>query len=79
MPRKKEYISVIEKFYRNSFEDTGMFFWVEGQRRLVPAVTIEESIFLYFKYLCIEDFNIESAISTYSRMKKELYASAKEN
>lgn len=76
MPSKKKYISIIESFYRHNIEDTGMFFWVEGQRHAVPAVTIERSIYAYFHFMDIEDFNIDSAMATYSRMKKEYYEAA---
>jgi hypothetical protein len=54
-----------------------MFFWVEAQRRVVPALTIERSIYAYFHFLGIDDFNIESAMATYSRMKKEFYEAQK--
>ena len=73
MPQKKQYIGVIEKFYRRSHEDVGMYFWVESARHLVPAITIEQAIFSYFHYLSIDDFNVESAMATYSRIKKEFY------
>ncbi len=79
MPRKKPYIGIIEKVYRCSFEDIGLFFWVEGQKRIVPAITIEQSIYQYFKYLAVEDYNIESAMSVYSLMKKRFYEAAKKD
>ncbi len=80
MPREKKYIGgIIEKIYRRKFEDIGMYFWVESIRSAVPAVTIEEAIYRFFKYLCIEDFNIESAMSTYSKMKREYYEAAKKD
>ena len=73
MPRKKGYIGIIESIYRWAFDDISLYFWVEAQRSIVPAITIEQAIYSYFKYLCIEDFNIESAIATYSRLKKQFY------
>jgi len=77
MPRKKGYIGIIDSIYQWAFEDTALYFWVEAQRSIVPAITIEQAIYSYFKYLCIEDFNIESAMATYSRLKKQFYKPGK--
>ncbi len=79
MPRKPYHIGVIDKIYRRNYADIGMFFWVESIRSVIPTVTIEQGIYGYYRYLCIEDFNIESAMATYSKMKKEFYEAAKEN
>ena len=78
MPRNKSYIGIVERIYRRNFTDVGMFFWVESIRSYIPTVTIEQAIYGYFKYLCVDDFNIESAMATYSRMKKEYYESQKQ-
>lgn len=77
MPREKPYIKDIAKIYKRNYEDIGMFFFVEGQRQIVPAVTIEQGIDNYFRLLGIKDFNHDSAMATYTRMKKELYESQK--
>jgi len=77
MPKEKSYLSIIQRIYKRNYEDIGMFFFVEAQRQIVPMVTIEQAIMNYFKYLRINDCNVESAITTYSRLKKEFYESAK--
>lgn len=79
MPQTKGYIGTIEKIYRRNYEDIGMFFWVEGIRSAVPAATIEQCIYAFFRFVSVEDYNIESAMATYSKMKKELYEAAKKN
>lgn len=56
-----------------------MFFWVEGIKSVVPAATIEQCIYAFFHYIGVNDFNIESAMATYSKMKRELYEAAKKN
>ena len=76
MPKEKKYKSVIARIYKRSYEDIGMFFFIEGQRQVVPAVTIEQSIENYFRFMDIRDFNPESAMTTYSRIKKEFYEAA---
>lgn len=75
MPKEKEYTVNIHKIYKRKYEDLGMFFYVEGIRSAVPAVSIEQAILNYFKYLGIEDFNTESAMCTFNRMRKEFYES----
>jgi hypothetical protein len=77
MPREKKYLRLIPRIYKRNYEDIALYFWVEAQRELVPALTIEQCIMRYFKYICIEDYNLESAISTYSILKREFYESAK--
>ena len=56
-----------------------MFYFVEGQRHVVPMVTIEQALENFFRYMGIRDFNADSAMTTYSRMKKEFYEAAKTN
>jgi hypothetical protein len=75
MPKEKEYTINIHKIYKRKYEDLGMFFFVEGLRSVVPAVSIEQAIFNYFRYLGIEDFNSDSAMVTFTRMKREFYES----
>lgn len=54
-----------------------MFFFVEAQRMIVPAVTIEQAVDNYFRYLGVRDFNHDSAVATYSKLKREYYESQK--
>jgi hypothetical protein len=55
-----------------------MFYWVEAQRQIVPALSIERAIDNYFRNMGIKDFNHDSAMTTYSRMKREFYEAQKE-
>jgi hypothetical protein len=54
-----------------------MFFFVEAQRQIVPAVTIEQAVDNYFRFLEVKDFNHDSAVATYSKLKREYYQSQK--
>lgn len=76
MPKTKDYTVSIPKIYRRQYEDIGMFFWVESLRRVVPATPIEQCIQTFFDYAEI-DGNVESAMSSYTRLKREFYESAK--
>lgn len=48
----------------------GMFFWVEAQKSIVPTIRVKDSIEKYFNHIGI-DWDIETALTTYNRMKKE--------
>jgi hypothetical protein len=48
-----------------------MLFWVEAQRRLVPTVTIAQSLASYFEFIHEDDFDITCAQVTMSRLKAE--------
>lgn len=79
MPKEKSFLSVIPKIYRRNFFDMGMFFYVEGQRSIVPAITIEQAIMNYYRYCGEMNYNIESAMTTFNRMKHEYHESSKED
>ena len=79
MPKEKTYKGVIERIYKRNYEDIGMFFFVEAQRQIVPAITIEKAIDNYCRFIGVKDFNHDSAVTTYSRMKREFYEAAKTN
>lgn len=79
MPREKKFLKLIPRIYKRNYEDVGMYFWVEAQRDILPALTIDQSIERYFHYVCEEDYNLESAISTYSILKRNFYESSKTN
>jgi hypothetical protein len=48
----------------------GLFFWVEAQKNILPGITIEQSITKFLKFADI-DLDIETALTTYQRIKKE--------
>ena len=79
MPRVKESEKIIPKLYRRKYEDIALLFFVDGQRAIIPAITVEKAIYNYFKFINEEDFNIESAMTTYQRLKIEYYASTKKD
>ena len=71
MPKLKELEKLIPKIYRRKYEDLGMFFWIEGQLRVVPTCTIEQALCSYFCFIGVDDYNLESAVVTFSRMRSE--------
>ena len=77
MPKEKIFTNLIARIYKRNYEDIGMFFFVEAQRQIIPAVTIEQAVDNYFRYLCVKDFNHDSAVATYSKLKREYYESQK--
>jgi len=62
--------SIISKIYKRNSEDIALFFWIEGQRRIIPTITIEQSLNLFIKYNGSEK-DIDSLRVYYHRMKKE--------
>lgn len=79
MPKEKSSEKVIAKIYRRKYEDIAMLFFVDGQRSILPAITVERAMYNFFRFIGEEDFNIESALTIYARLKKEYYESAKTN
>lgn len=77
MPKEKSYLGLIPRIYKRNYEDISMFSFVEGQRMLVPAITIEQGITNYFRFCGIKDYNLKSSVSTYIRIRKEWYENAK--
>lgn len=68
---------LINKIYKRNYTDLGMFFYVNGQRGLMPAISVEKAMYNFFKFIGEEDFNIESSIVTYYRIQKEFNESQK--
>lgn len=77
MPKERQTSGLIHKIYRRKYEDLSMLFFIDGQRAIMPAVSVEKAMLNYFRYIGEENFNIESAMTTYFRLKKEYYESAK--
>ena len=71
MPKEKESHRLIPKIYRRKYEDLSMFFWVLAQQKIIPTCTDEQALYSYFNYIKDEDFNIECARVTLSRMRAE--------
>lgn len=72
-------MGVIPKIYQRTAEDLGLFFWVKGQMRIVPTITLAQAIDSYFKFNEIDPglWDINSARLTYMRMQKEFYEDCK--
>ena len=79
MPKEKPYKGKIAAIYKRNYEDIGMFYFVEAQRLLLPSLTIEKAIDNFYRFIGEKDFNHDSAMTTYSRMKKEFYEAAKKD
>ena len=71
MQKRKECTKLIPRIYQRNAENIMLFAWVNGQRKIVPAITTEQAIWSYFAFADIEDWDMECAIVTYSQMQKE--------
>jgi hypothetical protein len=77
MPKTTTSRKLIPKFYRRNFEDISMFFFVIGQKSIMPAISNEKAMYNYYRFIGEDQFNIESSISTYTRLQKEYNESTK--
>jgi hypothetical protein len=77
MPKTSTSKKLIPKFYRRNFEDISMFFFVIGQKSIMPAISNEKAMYNYYRFIGEDQFNIESSISTYTRLQKEYNESTK--
>lgn len=72
MPKEKEITKIIPNIYKRKYEDLGMFFFVEGQKSIVPTIKITQAIRKYFEFIGEqENEDIECAMVTFSRMRAE--------
>jgi hypothetical protein len=71
MSKLRESEKLIPKFHRRKFEDISLFFYVRGQRDIMPVISVEKAIFNYFKSIGESEFNIESMISTFTKLQAE--------
>jgi len=78
MPREKESLKLIPKIYKRNYEDISMFFYVLALRKTISAMSIQKCLYMYFGEVGIDDYNIESAMTTFTRMQKE-YIELKRN
>ena len=76
MQKEKPYKGKIARIYKRNYEDIAMFYFVEAQRSILPAMTIERAIDNFYRFIGECDFNHDSAYTTYLRMKKEFYDEA---
>lgn len=71
MPTESDYAKCIPKLYRRKYEDIAMLFFVEGQKSVVPTITIEQALYNFAKFTKIDDFDVKSASVTLSRLRAE--------
>jgi hypothetical protein len=72
MPREKEMTKCIPKIYKRNAENIMLFSWVNAQRQIIPTITNEQAIWNFFSYTGV-DWDMESAMSTYSRLQREYF------
>jgi len=77
MATSKKPIASIPALYRSVHEDIAIFYWVEGQRRIIPGITIEQSLGMWIEYVGGEGWDIYSLRITYNRMQRKYYDSSK--
>lgn len=78
MPKVTESDKLIPKIYRRNYTDIAMLFFIDGQRSIMPAITVEKAMYNFFKFIGESDYNIESKLATYSLLKKEFYQSQRD-
>ena len=69
MAKDNECTRMIPKIYKKSYEDLGMFFFVEGQRQIVPTITITQAIQNYHKFIGQDTYDRGCAAVTYTRLR----------
>jgi hypothetical protein len=71
--REKETNKLIPKIYRWNVENLGLFFYIKGQMRILPTMTLDNAIQNYLKFIDSDEWNVESARATYGKLQKEFY------
>jgi len=69
----------IKQLYRSTLEDIAMFFFVEGQRQLVPSLPVLQCIKNFAKMcdLLDDDFDPNQANVIYYRLKRRYFDACK--
>lgn len=80
MPVEKELTKLIPRIHRCNFENLGLFFFVRGQLKILPTMSVEQAIKNYFKFaeISIDDWDLEGAKTTYYRMQTMFYKNLKD-
>ena len=74
---EKECTKLIPRIYKRSAENMGLFFFVNAQRQLIPTITLDMAIRNFFRFTCIDTWDIESAMNIYCKMQKEYFEDLK--
>lgn len=79
MPKCKNYLVSIERFYRFQTFDHIMFGYVQGLRKALPGMSISEAIGIFLETFEIEEDNycLEAARQTYYRILSSIIESAR--
>jgi hypothetical protein len=77
MPKRKSCTDIVPRIYQVNAENILLFAWVNAQKQVIPTVTWDQAIRNYFKFLGIDDWDMESAMSTFSRLQKQYYEDCK--
>jgi hypothetical protein len=77
MPRVTNRDKLIPKIYRRSYDDHGLFFYVNGQKAIMPALTTAKAIENYYRFICEDDYDTACAMTTLTRMNREFIESQK--
>lgn len=75
MPRVKESDKLIPKIYRRKYSDLGMYFYVRGQKDIMPAVPLVKAIENYYKSVREDDYDLQGSLTELTRMNHEFYES----
>ena len=77
MPKVIDSDKLIPKIYRRKYTDIGLFFYVEAQKGIMPAIPTSKAIENFYRYICEDDYDEQCARTTFDRMKREFYESQK--
>jgi hypothetical protein len=69
--REQEFKECIPKIYKRNYETLGLFFFVEGQKQIIPTITVCQAIQNYYKFIGVEEYDYNSVLVTISRMRAE--------
>jgi hypothetical protein len=79
MPANKILTKLIPRIYKYNYENLGLFFFVKGQLKILPTMSLEHAINNYFKFIDAspDDWDILSARTMYNRMQTDFYQCGK--
>ena len=83
MPKENNCTKLIPSIYKKKYEDIGMFFFIEGQKQIIPTITIFKAIRNYYKFIGEDIYNENASRVIFSRMRESFidlnYETAQKN
>lgn len=81
MPKCKNYLLNVQKFYRFQTFDHIMFGYVQGLRKALPSMTLSDAILMFLDSFEIQEDNycFDTAKQTYYRILNSIIEMTKEN